>query len=29
LKYQKFMPGFEVNEQEVKEFLTDAALTGF
>lgn len=25
----EFMPGFEVNENEVKEFLVDAALTGF
>lgn len=25
----EFMPGFEVSEKEVKEFLTDAALTGF
>lgn len=25
----EFMPGFEVSEQEVKEFLTEAALTGF
>ena len=25
----EFMPGFEVNEKEVKEFLVDAALTGF
>ncbi len=25
----EFMPGFEVNESEVKEFLVDAALTGF
>jgi Nucleotidyl transferase AbiEii toxin, Type IV TA system len=25
----EFMPGFEVDEQEVKDFLTDAALTGF
>ena len=25
----EFMPGFEVSEKEVKEFLIDAALTGF
>ena len=25
----EFMPGFEVSEKEVKDFLTDAALTGF
>jgi Nucleotidyl transferase AbiEii toxin, Type IV TA system len=25
----EFMPGFEINEKEVKEFLIDAALTGF
>ena len=25
----EFMPGFEVSEEEVKNFLTDAALTGF
>lgn len=25
----EFMPGFEVSEEEVKAFLTDAALTGF
>jgi Nucleotidyl transferase AbiEii toxin, Type IV TA system len=25
----EFMPGFEVSEQEVKDFLIDAALTGF
>ena len=25
----EFMPGFEVDEKEVKDFLTDAALTGF
>ena len=25
----EFMPGFEVSEEEVKSFLTDAALTGF
>lgn len=25
----EFMPGFEVSETEVKEFLTEAALTGF
>jgi hypothetical protein len=25
----EFMPGFEVSEDEVKSFLTDAALTGF
>ena len=25
----EFMPDFEVNEKEVKDFLTDAALTGF
>ena len=25
----EFMPGFEVSENEVKEFLVDAALTGF
>ena len=25
----EFMPGFEVSEEEVKQFLTDAALTGF
>ncbi len=25
----EFMPGFEVSEKEVKEFLVDAALTGF
>jgi hypothetical protein len=25
----EFMPGFDVTENEVKEFLTDAALTGF
>ncbi len=25
----EFMPGFEVDEQRVKDFLTDAALTGF
>ena len=25
----EFMPGFEVDEKEVKEFLIDAALTGF
>lgn len=25
----EFMPGFEVGQDEVKEFLTDAALTGF
>lgn len=25
----EFMPGFEVSEEEVKDFLTDAALTGF
>ncbi|HWR33845.1 MAG TPA: hypothetical protein VN451_09970, partial [Chitinophagaceae bacterium] len=25
----EFMPGFEVNEKEVKEFLVDAALAGF
>ena len=25
----EFMPGFEVGEEEVKNFLTDAALTGF
>jgi hypothetical protein len=25
----QFMPGFEVSDQEVKDFLTDAALTGF
>ena len=25
----EFMPGFEVHEQEVKAFLTDAALAGF
>lgn len=24
-----FMPGFETNEQTIKDFLTDAALTGF
>ena len=25
----EFMTGFEVSEEEVKTFLTDAALTGF
>jgi hypothetical protein len=25
----EFMPGFEVSEEEVKQFLIDAALTGF
>ncbi len=25
----EFMPGFEVSEKEIKEFLVDAALTGF
>lgn len=25
----EFMPGFEVSEKEVKDFLTDVALTGF
>lgn len=25
----EFMPGFEVSEEEIKAFLTDAALTGF
>ncbi len=25
----EFMPGFDVTEKEVKEFLVDAALTGF
>jgi hypothetical protein len=25
----EFMPGFEVSEEEVKDFLTEAALTGF
>lgn len=32
IKYDEqveFMPGFEVSEEEVKNFLTDAALTGF
>ena len=24
-----FMPGFETDEQTIKDFLTDAALTGF
>ena len=28
-EHVEFMPGFEVNEEEVKRFLTDAALTGF
>ncbi|HQU55820.1 MAG TPA: nucleotidyl transferase AbiEii/AbiGii toxin family protein [Chitinophagaceae bacterium] len=28
-EHVEMMPGFEVNEKEVKDFLTDAALTGF